>query len=165
MLADDSENDAITMSNQDSVSIPFGSPIVFKPSSTSDKDGALPANSTDVLAGVLIHSHDFERTFSVPDSGGPVTVGELDTTGVAVGAEMAVLTKGTIWVLVHTAVVAGNAVHYSFSSNVTYSAAGQWGATAESGHSVLVSNARWASSADASKFAKLRLGHSSLTAD
>lgn len=159
MLADDSENDAITMNNQDTVSIPFGSPVVYKNSGSSDKDAALPANSSDKLAGIVIHSHDFERTFTVPDSGGVVTVGELDSTGITVGAEMGVLTFGTIWVKVTTACVVGDSVFVSYSSGGTWTtAAGQFGNSADSGHTISVTNAQFRSSADAGKFAKVRLG-------
>lgn len=159
MIADDSENDAITMNNGDAVSIPFGFPVAWDPTSpTSDKSATVPANSTDNLAGIVIHSHDYERTFTLPDG---TVAGELDSTGLVVGAEMAVLTRGTIWVKVQTAVVAGGAVYVAYNNTgATYTAAGQMGTTAEGGHAVAITNAKWMSSAAAGGFAKLRLGAS-----
>lgn len=156
MLADDSENDAITMNNQDSVSIPFGAAVVYKNSPASDKDAALPANSSDKLAGILIQSHDFERSFQLPDG---TTVGELDGTGVKVGAEMAVLTQGTIWVKVTTACNVGDSVFVSYSSGGTWTTGqGQFGNAADSGHTIAVTNAQFRSSAAAGGFAKVFLG-------
>ena len=156
MLADDSENDAITMVNADSVSIPFGFPVAWKPSSpASDKDATIPANSTDKLAGVVIHAHDYERVFTLA---GGSSAGELDSTGLVVGTEMAVLTRGTIWVTVQTAVVAGDPVYVCYNAGTTYTAAGQFGNTSESSHAVAITNAKWMSSAAAGKLAKLRIG-------
>lgn len=155
MLADDSENDAITMNNQDTVSIPFGTAVVYKNSPASDKDAALPANSSDKLAGITIHSHDFERQFTLA---GGTTVGELDSTGVTVGAELAVLTTGTIWVKVITACAAGDSVFVSYSSGGTWTTGqGQFGNAADSGHTIAVTNAQFRSSTAAGGFAKVRL--------
>ena len=156
MIADDSESDAITMINGDVVSIPFGTPVAWDPSApSSDKSATVPAASSDVLAGVVIHSHDYEREFPLPDG---TEAGELDGTGLVPGTVMAVLTKGVIWVKVQTAVTAGGAVFSSYSVGSTYTAAGQLGQTSESGHAVAITNAKWMSSAAAGGFAKLRIG-------
>lgn len=162
MLADDSENDAITMNNQGAASMPFGAAVVYKSSSpATDKDASLPTANTDVFVGVLIHSHDFERSFNLPDG---TLVGELDSIGVVVGGEIAVLTKGTIWVKVVTAVTAGAQAHYSNAVSGAYTAVGQWGATGIGGSTVAL-NARFSSSAAAGGYAKLRIGASTQTAD
>jgi hypothetical protein len=156
MLADDSENDAITMINGDVVSIPFGYPVAWDPSSpSSDKSAALPANSSDKLAGIVIHSHDYEREFTLPDG---TTAGELDSVGLVPGTVMPVLTHGVIWVKVSTAVVAGaGSVYVAYAAGSVYTAAGQMGATSDSSV-ITVTNARWISSAASGGFAKLRIG-------
>lgn len=156
MLADDSENDATTMNNQDVVSIPFGSPVVYKNSPSSDKDAALPSASTDKLAGIVIHSHDYERQFTLA---GGASAGELDSTGLVVGTELPVLTQGTIWVKVTTACAAGDSVFVSYSAGGTWTTgAGQFGNAADAGHAIAVTNAQFRSSAAAGGFAKLHLG-------
>lgn len=111
MLADDTENDIMTMVNAEvSASIAFGQVVAFKTSSPkSDRDAILPASTSAKLAGVVVHSHDYPRTFTATDAfGNATTVGELDATGLVVGTEMAVLWRGTIWVQPELAVAVGD---------------------------------------------------------
>lgn len=155
LLADDTENDIMTLENGGTPSIPFGAPVSFKTGSTSDKSAQLIAATTDKIAGILVHSHDYQRTFTLPDG---TVEGELDSTGLVTGTEMAVLWRGTIWVKVFDAVAVGDAVYFAVDSGGShYTGAGQIGKTSDAGHAVQVTNAFWVSSSAAGGFAKLRL--------
>ncbi len=97
--------DGITLYNAEaSASIPFGAIVAFKPSGTVDKQATLPANSTDVLAGVVVKSHAYAPAFST----GGVTVGNLDSTGIVVGATMNVAREGRFLLTCADGCVPGN---------------------------------------------------------
>lgn len=158
MLADDTENDIMTMNNAEaSASMPFGIVVCFKPSPTTDKDATLPA-SGGKLAGVLVHSHDYERTFTLPDG---TTAGELDSTGIKPGAEIAVLWRGTVWVKVQQAVAPGDRLFVCHTANTVYTAKGQVGNADESTNTIdATAIGRFTSSAAAGGFAKLQVDFS-----
>lgn len=160
LLADDSENDVMTMKNADTVSMPFGVPVAFKTAGpTSDRDSLMPNATTDKYVGILVHSHDFERTFTLPDG---TTAGELDAVGVVAGAEIAVCWRGACWVKVQTAVAPGDRLFVAYNNTgATYTAAGQVGNAAEGGHTNDLTNiARFTSTASAGGFAKLQFDFS-----
>jgi hypothetical protein len=77
-----------------SASIAFGRGVVFKSGGTTDQDAVLPAAETDKFAGVVCHSHVYDRTYSLADGS---TAGELDSTGLKPGAMMNVVRKGMLW--------------------------------------------------------------------
>lgn len=160
MLADDSENDIMTMVNAEaSLSMPFGNVVAFKTSSpASDKDAIRPASGSTKLAGILVHSHDYARTFTLPDG---TTAGELDSTGVVAGAEISVLWRGTIWVKVQQAVVVGDRLFVCHTANTVYTVAGQVGNADESSNTVdATAIGRFTSGAAAGGFAKLQVDFS-----
>jgi len=162
MLADDTENDVMTVINADSVSIPFGICVAFKTSSpTSDKDVILPG-ATPKLAGIVVHNHDFARSVTVLDlAGNSVTIGELDSTGVVAGAVMGILWRGTIWVKVQQAVVVGDRLFVCTSAGTTFTAKGQIGNADESSNTVdATAIGRFISSAAIGGFAKLQVDFS-----
>lgn len=159
MLGGDDEYNVRTMNNAGTASIPWGAPVIFKASPTTDRDASLPGTSGDVFAGILLQSNDYERTFTVQGPSGPATVGELDSTGAVVGAEIAVIYFGVVWVTSVTAVVRGSSqVWFSYGSGSTYTATGQIGATTDSS-ATQITNAVWESSCAAGGLAKLRLGN------
>lgn len=95
-LADDAENDAITLLNADSVSMPFGSIVAFKTAApVSDKDAVLTASAAAKLAGIIIHRHNYAKAFTMNG----VSVGELDDTGLLVGITFSCLRSGRIFVI------------------------------------------------------------------
>lgn len=95
MLADGSANDCIAMRNdEETASIAFGRAVKFG-SATDGTSAVLPAAETDVVAGLVVHSHAYASN-------------ELDSTGVKVGGILNVLRKGRIWVTVEDAVVPGD---------------------------------------------------------
>lgn len=97
MLVDGAATNAITMKNAEaSASMPFGAIVSFKSGGATDKDAVLPAASTAKLTGVIIHRHNYERTFTLPDG---TTVGELDSTGLLVGITFSCLVAGRIYVI------------------------------------------------------------------
>lgn len=98
MLADDAKNDRITLRNEEaSASMPFGSIVAFKTSSpAAAEDAILPAASTAKLAGIIVHRHNYERTFTLPDG---TTVGELDATGLVTHVPFSALRSGRIYVI------------------------------------------------------------------
>lgn len=121
MLADDTENDIMTMINaESSLSMPFGNVVSFKTSSpTSDRDAVLPVSGEQKLAGIVVHSHDYARTFTLPDG---TTAGELDSVGLIPGTVMAVLWRGTIWVQPETAVVPGDRLYVRMDADTNENA-------------------------------------------
>lgn len=160
MLADDTENDIMTMVNaESSLSMPFGIVVAFSSSSPlADTDAKLPSASLTRLAGIVVHEHDVERSFSLPDGS---TAGELDSTGYKVGAAMSVLWRGTIWVKVQQAVVPGDRLFVCKTANAVYTAAGQIGNADESTNTIDASAiGRFISTAAAGGFAKLQVDFS-----
>ena len=157
MLAGNGPQTIITMVNAEaSLAIPFGTPVARKTSSpATDRDGILMAGS-DVIAGIVVHSHDYARTFTLPDG---TVAGDLSATGLVPGAELQVLTAGLIWVKVKTAVAPGDAVYFSDSRapGAVYDLGQEFGKTADSGYATAITNASWESSSAAGGFAKLRL--------
>lgn len=159
MLADDTDNDIMTLKNAEaSASMPFGIVVAFKTSSpASDKDTILPA-SGGKLAGIVVHSHDYERTFTLPDG---TTAGELDSTGLKVGTEMAVLWRGCVWVKVQQAVVPGDRLFVCHTANAVYTAKGQVGNADESTNTIdATAIGRFISGAAAGGLAKLQVDFS-----
>jgi hypothetical protein len=160
MLADDTDNDIMTLANTEaSASMPFGIVVAFKTTSpASDRDAILPSATQQKLAGVLVHSHDYERTFTLPDG---TTAGELDSTGIKPGAEIAVLWRGTVWVKVQQAVVVGDRLFVCHTANAVYTAKGQVGNADESSNTVdATAIGRFTSSAAAGGLAKLQVDFS-----
>ncbi len=96
MLADGSRADIITMRNVEaSAEIAFG--LAVKYGGTSDDLGAkLPAAETDKIAGIVVHTHSYNKT------------NQLGTTGVKTGELLNVIRKGRILVTAQTAVAPGD---------------------------------------------------------
>lgn len=136
-------------------SIPIGSPIVWKPSGrTSDKDVALPANSTDVFTGIVIHSDDYQRAWT-DDSG---THGELDSTGIVANALMNVLREGEIAVTCITGCVPGDRLFISYAVGGPYTALGQLGNATQASTTIdCTTKGEWRTTAVAGAIAILKL--------
>lgn len=98
MLDSNVAHDIVTMINAEaSASMPFGTGIVFKGTSpTTAKDALLPATENDVPVGILVHSHNYARTWT-NDAG--TVYGELDSTGVKPGGMLNILRRGRILVI------------------------------------------------------------------
>lgn len=140
--------------NADVVSIPFGFPLAYKPSPTTDQDVYVPAASTDKVASFLFRADTYSRAWT--DENG--THGELDSTGVRPGIEMNGLIQGRIWVTCTTGCAPGDRLFVAYSAGSTYTAAGQLGNVAEASHTLDDSNmGRWESTATAGQGAWLRL--------
>lgn len=138
MLADEAENDIWTMlSAEASAAMSFGSAVAFKPSGTYDSDATIPANSTDKIAGILVHSHAHSRQFTAIDlAGTSQTGGDLTASGVGPGAKLDVLRKGRVWVTAVTACAPGDRGYISYNGTGTATAAGLIAQTADSGHTI-----------------------------
>lgn len=96
-VADGVAFDAITLKNADTVSMPFGAIVSFKTAgATSDKDAILTASTGAILAGILMHKHSYERTWTLPDG---TIAGELDAVGLVVGVTFSTMRKGHIYVV------------------------------------------------------------------
>ncbi len=121
MLADDADNQILTMKNAEATaSIPFGNVVSFKTSSPgSDKDAILPTSSAEKFIGIVVHKHNYERTWTLPDG---TVAGELDSVGLVPGVTMNVLRKGRIWVQPETAVVPGDPLFVRIDSDTNENA-------------------------------------------
>lgn len=159
MLADDTHNDIMTLANAEaSASMPFGICIALKTSSpATDRDAILPTG-TPKLAGIVVHSHDYARTFTLPDG---TVAGELGASGLVPGTMLQVLWRGTVWVKVQQAVSVGDRLFVCTSAGTTYTAQGQIGNADESSNTADATKiGRFTSSAAAGGFAKLQVDFS-----
>jgi hypothetical protein len=87
MRADSGPCDVWSMvNNEGSAEIPFGHAVAFE-GSTDDQGALSPDALADILAGIVLHSHDYSNS---PN-------GDLGTTGLKPGAALNVLRKGRIW--------------------------------------------------------------------
>jgi len=123
MLADAIDLDITTVINKDSVSIPFGAVVAADPT-----DGAkmvkLPAASGDTLWGIVVHKHDYARTFNLPDG---TVAGNLDSVGLVPGTTMSMIRRGHIWVQVQQTVAMGDRLFVSYAVGAPFTAKGQSG--------------------------------------
>lgn len=95
----------VTARNDDSVSIPFGAGVVWKPSSPlTDISVSLPVNQSDAVLGIVIHSNKYQVAWTDKDG---VVHGELDSVGLVPNTIMTVLRKGRILVTAGSNVTAG----------------------------------------------------------
>jgi hypothetical protein len=83
--------------------MPFG--IAVK-EGTGDNDANLPGAGTDKLAGILLHSHAYDKN------------NELGTTGLKPKAVLGVLRKGRVYVTVEEAVVKGDRLFVRHTAGV-----------------------------------------------
>jgi hypothetical protein len=94
-LADNGEHDVMPMYNEEaSAEIAFGRAVKF---GTNANGALLPTAETDVIAGIVMHTHAYTRGWDDAD---------LGDTGVKPDAALSVLRKGRIWVTVEDDVVA-----------------------------------------------------------
>jgi len=91
----DPANTMTMIQAESSASMPFGSIVAGQPSATNDKNATLPANSTDVLVGVLLRSDAYAPAFTT----GGVTIGDLDSVGLRPGATLNIARKGKVLVV------------------------------------------------------------------
>lgn len=123
MLADAVDLDIVTLINKDTASIPFGAVVALDPTD-GDKMCKLPAGSSDNLFGIVVHKHDYARTFTLPDG---TIAGNLDGVGLVPGTTMSVLRRGHIWVKVLQTVAAGDRLFVSYAVGAPFTAKGQVG--------------------------------------
>ncbi len=147
------------ISAEASAQMPFGVAVAFKPSSTYDTDATMPANSTDKVAGILMHAPGYERTFTVPLPDGTTgTVGELGATGLLPGAVLSLLRKGRIWVTVEDGCTVGDRLYVRYSANGGNTQLGACRATDDSGHAIdLTKIGQYVTSASAGGLAMLEV--------
>lgn len=105
MLASE-DCDIISMTNVEaSASMPFGRGVIFKATNTTDQDALVPSAETDKVAGIVVHSHAYDRSWT---NAAGTTVGELSATGLLPGTMLNVLRRGVIWVIAEDACVPGD---------------------------------------------------------
>lgn len=130
MLADDAQNDTISMVNNEatgsgsqssatlSTSMPFGVAVTFMNSPTTDLSANFPHATTDVVAGIVVHKHNYERQWLLTDG---TLAGELDARGVVTGISLTVLRRGRIWVSPPMAVSVGQRLYVRAIANAAIS--------------------------------------------
>jgi len=134
-LYDHGPHDIITMRNAESTaSMPFGIGVAFKTSSpATDLDAILLSGSGDLVAGIIVHSEDYARTFTLPDG---TTAGELGSSGLRPGSILQILRKGRIWVTSEDAITVGLRPFIRFSANGGNTQVGAFRGTDDSGHAI-----------------------------
>lgn len=95
------------VSEEASAEIPFGHMVV---QGTADDQALLPSGASDVLVGVVLHSHAYAKD------------DDLGTTGLKPKTHLNVLRRGRVWVRVEEACSPGDTPH------VRYAGAGDLGA-------------------------------------
>jgi len=135
MLADSGggAHDIMSMVNVDVVSIPFGTGVIFKSSNVTDMDALQPLGSSDKVAGIVVFSDAYQRTYTLGDG---TLGGDLDSVGLVVGTIMNVLRKGRIWVTPVTACAPGDRGYLSYNATGVATAVGLWENAADSGHTI-----------------------------
>ena len=151
-IADGVAFDAITLVNAEaSVSMPFGAIVAYMVSSpTSDKAAILPAASTARLAGVLLHKHNYERTWTMPDGS---VAGELDSVGLVVGVTFSCMMKGHVYVTCEGGCVVGDKLWVRYATGTLGAAR-----SSDAGSSTCIdatTRGTWLSIAADAKIAKL----------
>ncbi len=107
MLASE-DCEIISMKNvESSAAMPFGRAVIFKGSNTTDQDALVPSAEADVVAGIVVHSHVYDRSYTLASG---ATAGELSSAGVLPGAMINVLRRGVIWVIAEDACVPGTRI-------------------------------------------------------
>lgn len=101
-LADEQQSPVIISmrNNEATAEMAFGLAVVFE-GSTDDQGALAPDAITEDVAGIVIHSHAYERGEN----------GTLGETGVKPGGTLNVLRKGRIWVKPETSVSPGDRLH------------------------------------------------------
>ena len=134
-LQGDADADIITLKNVEaSASMPFGRAVAWKTSSpASDKDALLPASTSDKIAGIIVKSNAYERTWT--DQDGTVH-GSLDSTGIVTGELINVLRDGKIIVKCMTGCAPADRLFVCSTAATTYTAVGQLGNADESSNTV-----------------------------
>lgn len=94
-LADSGAHDVVAMRNDEaSAELPFGRAVKFG-SSSDEFSAKLPAAETDIIAGIVLHSYEYDPTYDLGDD------------GVLPGRYVQVLRKGRVKVLLEDAVTVG----------------------------------------------------------
>jgi hypothetical protein len=98
-VSDNGAIDVMPMFNGEaSAEIPFGRAVIFDGTAAADHNSALlPAAETNLVAGIVMFTHQYTRGTSTSD---------LGDTGVRPGGALSVLRKGRIWVVAGTDVLA-----------------------------------------------------------
>lgn len=129
-------------SEETSANIPFG---VFVQHGTADDGVLLISGAGPDLAGIVVHSHSFERLTELADD------------GLKPGATFGVLKKGRVFVTVNTDVLMTDEVHVQTVAD-TGKTVGSVGKAADTGKSTDISGlARWKRSALAGEIAVLEI--------
>jgi hypothetical protein len=102
-----SPHHVLTMKNvESSASIAFGYGVCFDlVAPASDLSALLPALESNTVAGIVLHSHAYEREWTDSDGN---SHGDLDADGLKPGALMNVLRKGRVLVVAEDAVAVGD---------------------------------------------------------
>jgi hypothetical protein len=102
-LADNGEHLVDAYYNQEaSARIAFGRAVKR---GTVDGGAKLPSSENDVIAGIVLHTDDYQ----VGSGAGELyQAGTAWTNGVGTGGKLSVLVKGTIWAVARTAVTPGD---------------------------------------------------------
>lgn len=119
MLQSNDDHEIITMKNVEaSLGMPFGIGVAWKTSgATSDIDALLPVAQTDLIAGIVVHSHTHPLQWT--DTSG--SHGELASTGLVPNTLMNVIRRGKIMVPVAVAVKPSDRLFVRCTSNVAIS--------------------------------------------
>lgn len=144
----------VSMKNVEaSASMPFGAPVVYKLSSpATPQDVLLPFSSADLVAGLIVKSHAYERAWTDADG---VIHGELDSVGVITGYGINVLKKGRMIALCTSGCAVGDRLFVSFAAGSVYTAKGQLGNVTDTNALDCTKQASWQSVAAAGGLAMI----------
>lgn len=96
-----------------SAAMPFGIGVIFKSAPTTDQDALLPSGQTDKVAGIVVFSDAYDRTFTLADG---TTAGQLSSTGLIPGTMLNVMRKGAIYVTCDSGCAPGDRLYVRCSA-------------------------------------------------
>lgn len=118
-LQSNDDHEIFTMKNTEAtLGMPFGIGVAWRISGqTSDIDALLPVAQSDLIAGIVVHSHTHPLQWT--DTSG--SHGELASTGLVPGTLLNVLRRGKVMVPVAVAVKQSDRLFVRCTSNVAIS--------------------------------------------
>jgi hypothetical protein len=144
MLADINDNQIVTAVLEGAVNIPFGVAVKH---GTSDDGYVLPSASTDLIAGIAVHSHSRDN------------LGFASLTPASAGVKPAqnfnLLRRGSVYVLVEQAVNAHDVVFFRYVAGAGGTQLGAFRKDVDTATAAQIKGARYLTSALAGGIAKV----------
>lgn len=125
-----------------SAEMPFG---ICVAQGTAYNQAILPVDANSILAGVIVHSHDYVPTL------------ELGTTGLKPKTSLSIMIQGTIYVLVEEAVAVNDTAYVRHTASGGNTQKGAWRKSADTATAIIVRGARFLTAASSGGLAVVQV--------